>query len=179
MDIQLIKFPAHEDWMICKMCTLATVGLNVKNPPTEEWKHDLLEARHSPIRELHFVFRLIDIPYYVAMHLVRHHVGCQPYVMTQRNDRQKNYDRRKAPQDSPVTMMWSMNADALITIAQKRLCNQASPETRAVVKEMCELVVDKCPEFKGLLKPACEWQGGVCHEIRPCAKAAIRKVMQR
>lgn len=165
MEIQLIKYPAHEDWAIAQMCTLTTVGKTPIKPATEEWKHKLLEARHSPIRELHFVFRLIDIPSWVSVHLVRHHVGCQPYVMTQRNDRQKNYDRRKAPQDAPVTMMWSMNADALITIAQKRLCNQASAETRMVVAEMCRLVEEKCPEFRGLLKPACEWQGNVCHEF--------------
>lgn len=170
MEIQMIKYPAHDDWAIAQMCTLATVGKTPIKPPAEEWKHKLLEARHSPIRELHFVFRLIDIPYYTAMHLVRHHVGCQPYVMTQRNDRQKNYDRRKAPQDAPVTMMWSMNADALITIAQKRLCNQADPMTRIVVGDMCRLVEEKCPEFQGLLKPACEWQGGYCHEFRPCGR---------
>lgn len=170
MNISLISYPAYADWMIVKMCTLATVGLEPKTAPTDEWKHDLLEARHSPIRELRFIFRLKDIPYWVSVHLCRHHVGIQPYVRTQRNDRQKNYDRNTAPQGAPVDMMISINADALITLAQKRLCMQASKETREVVTEMCKLVIEKCPEFDGLLVPACEWQGGVCHEMKPCGR---------
>ena len=107
----------------------------------------MLRARHSPIRELQFVFLLEDVPYWVAMHLVRHHIGCQPYVRTQRNDRQTDYDRRKAPQDAPIDMMWSMNAEALMTIANKRLCEQAAQETHDAVEEMCALVAKANPEF--------------------------------
>lgn len=84
MQIDLIKAPTEADWALVKACTLVTVGKKATTPPTSEWKHRILEARHSPIRELRFVFRL-EVPYWVAMHLVRHHVGCQPYVRTQRN----------------------------------------------------------------------------------------------
>lgn len=170
MKIELVKFPNDEDWKLVKDCTLVTVGLNAVNPPSYDWKVKLLESRHSPIRELHFVFRITNIPYWVAMHLVRHHIGCQPYVKTQRNDRQSNYDRAKASQDAPVDMMWSMNAESLITIANKRLCNQAAEETREVVKEMCRLVKEKCPEFTNELVPACVRNGGICHEMFSCRK---------
>lgn len=167
MKVELIRYPAHEDWMICKMCTLVTVGKEAKQTPTDEWKHKLLKAQHSPIRELHFVFRLIDVPYWVSVHLCRH-VHAQPYVKSQRNDRQSEYDRTEAPQSARVDMMWSMNAEELITIAKKRLCKKASEETREVVQKMCKLVIEKCPEFDGLLEPACGWQGGNCHEMIPC-----------
>lgn len=170
MKVELIRYPAYEDWMLVQMATLVTVGKNPIKPASYEWRHKLLEARHSPIRELRFVFRITGVPYWVSVHMVRHHVGYQPYVRTQRNDRQNNYDRGEAPQSTPVDMIVSLNADALITIAQKRLCKQASAETRALVKEMCNLVIEKCPEFDGLLKPACEWQGGVCHEMFPCGR---------
>lgn len=168
MEIELIKYPNDEDWALVKQCTLVTIGKHAVTPPSDEWKKKMLACRHSPIRELKFVFRLTDIPYWVAMHLVRHHVGCQPYVKTQRNDRQSNYDRGKAPQDAPVDMMWSMNAEALMTIANKRLCNQAAEETRAAVMEMCEIVKEKCPEFKDFLVPMCEYSG--CHEFNPCGR---------
>lgn len=169
MNITLRKYPTEEDWELCKECTLETVWKKMKTPPTDSWKHSILRARHSPIRTLMFVFKMEDIPYYVSTHLVRH-VHATPFVSSQRNDRQSKYDRAKAPQDSPVNMMWLMNAEELMLIANKRLCNQASKETRKVVQMMCNLVEEKCPEFNGLLVPMCEYHGGVCHEIYPCGK---------
>lgn len=170
MQIELVKHPTDEDWMLVKMCTLVTVGLKSKRPPDDEWKKRILKARHSPIRELKFVFLLKDIPYWVAMHLVRHHIGCQPYVRTQRNDRQTGYDRTKAPQDAPVDMMWSMNAEALLNIANKRLCSQAATETREVVERMCALVKASNPEFIPHLIPMCEYHGGICQEFNSCGR---------
>ena len=169
MTIELVKYPTDEDWMFAKDCTLVTVGKKSSKPPTMEWKRAILEARHSPIRELKFAFRMIGIPYWVSTHLVRH-IHAQPYVKSQRNDRQGDYDRNKAPQDAPVNMMWTMGAEELMTIANKRLCNQASKETQGVVREMCRLVEEKCPEFIGFLVPMCVYHGGVCHEMFPCNK---------
>ena len=167
MRIQVIKYPTADDWMLVKQCTLVTVGKEAKTPPTEEWKRKLLRARHSPIRELRFVFLLTDVPYWVSVHLCRH-IHAQPYVKTQRNDRQGEYDRDTAPQGALVNMMWSMGAEELITIANKRLCRQAAKETRAVVDAICKLVVYYCPEFKDELVPMCVRNGGVCHEMFPC-----------
>ena len=166
MKIDIIKYPTEEDWMLVKQCTLMTVGKESDKPATEEFKRKMLRARHSPIRELRFVFRLTGIPYWVSVHLCRH-IHAQPYVKTQRNDRQDAYDRNKAPQDAPVDMMWSMNAEELITIANKRLCNLASEETRYVVATICALVEFYCPEFKGQLVPMCV-RNGQCYEMFPC-----------
>lgn len=171
MQVEIIKYPTDEDWLLVKQCTLVTVGKESQTPPTEEFKRKILRARHSPIRELRFVFRLRDIPYWVSVHLCRH-VHAQPYVKTQRNDRQDGYDRTKATQDAPVDMMWSMNAEELITIANKRLCKLASEDTRKVVKQICRLVEANCPEFKGELVPMCQRNGGECHEMHPCFEEA-------
>lgn len=166
--VTLLKCPSEYDWLLVKDCALVTVGKEMQSKPTLEWMQKILEARHSPIRELRFVFRLENIPTWVSVHLVRHHVGCQAYVKSQRNDRQNSYDRNGARQDAPVDMIWSMNADALMTIAAKRLCMKAAPETREIVQMMCDKVIEACPEFDGLFRPACEWSGGVCHEMQPC-----------
>ena len=171
--IELVHVPTAEDLMWCKDCTLGTVGKAAKNPPTTEWLHKILEARHSPIRELWYRFVLTDVPYWVSVHLVRHHMEFHPYVQTQRNDRQSNYDRTKAPQDAPVMMHISMNAEMLMILANKRLCIKASPETRAIVAEMCRLVEERCPEFKGLLVPMCVYHGGMCHELNSCGMNQI------
>ena len=168
MNIAMIKAPTEEDWLFCKQCTLVTIGKNVKTPPTQEWKHKILKARHSPIRELRFAFLLQDIPYWVSVHLCRH-VHAQPYVRSQRNDRQEAYDRNKAPQDAPINMIWTMNAEELMTVANKRLCRQASAETRYVVQRICDQVTAAYPEFKGLLIPMCE-QEGRCREMFPCGR---------
>ena len=68
----------------------------------------------------------------------------------------------------PVTMCWYMNAEELITIAHKRLCNQASKETREIVGMMCEEVIKVNPEFKELLVPNCQYRGGICEEFNCC-----------
>ena len=167
-NVELIKYPNAEDWVLCKQCALVTVGKEAKQDPTAEWKHKILEARHSPIRVLNFVFKL-EIPYWVSVHLCRH-IHSQPFVRSQRNDRQSKYDRNSAPQNEMVTMLWYMNAEELMTIANKRLCNQASAETREVVRAICNEVERVCPEFKGLLVPMCLHNGGVCHEMFGCVK---------
>ena len=169
MNIELIKHPSADDWMLAYDCALNTIGKRAVRPPTDDWKRRILRARHSPIRELKFVFRLTDIPYYVSVHLCRH-IHARPYVGSQRNDRQDKYDRRKAPQDTPVNMYWSMEAEELIQIANKRLCGKADPTTREVVRRMCDLVLDVCPEFSDELVPMCIRNGGVCYEMFPCGR---------
>lgn len=167
-EVRLLKYPKEEDWLFVKQCAYETIGAEASTPPPMEWKRKILRARHSPIRELPFAFELVNIPYWVSVHLCRHHVGCQPYVRSQRNDRQSEYDRNTAPQNAPVNMIWTMNAEALMTIASKRLCNKASKETREVVERMCKLVLEYCPEFMGQLVPSCCQHYGGCHEMTRC-----------
>lgn len=166
MIVRINEMPNSNDWFEVKKRALVTVGKNAMTEPNEMWKHSILEARHSPIRRLHFSF-YIECPYWVSVHLCRH-IHAQPYVKSQRNDRQSDYDRNFAPQDAPVCMIWDMNAEELMTIANKRLCLQASAETREIVQKMCDLVVEQMPEFKGLLVPACQYHGGICHEMKSC-----------
>ncbi len=166
MIVNLIEYPNANDWLEVKRRALVTVGKKPKTEPTIEWKHDILEARHSPIRRLHFSF-YIKCPYWVSVHLCRH-IHAQPYVKSQRNDRQTEYDRNSAPQNETVSMIWDINAEELMVIANKRLCKQASFETRRVVQFMCNEVLKVCPEFEGLLVPMCVYHNGKCHEMYPC-----------
>ena len=168
--VEISKHPTDEDWMWCKTCTLNTVGKTSAKLPTAEWKHKILEAGHSPIRELWFGIKM-QIPYYVSVHFVRHHIGVNHYVQTQRNDRQGNYDRTKATQDTMVSHVMSINAQELIFMSHKRLCSQASAETRAVMKEICKQVEELFPEFIGLLVPECVYRGYTCTEFYPCGLA--------
>lgn len=167
MKVLLIEYPTKNDWVAFKRRALVTVGKDSNIPPTIEMRQDFLEARHSPIRRLWFGFYLEGIPSWVATHLARH-VHAQPYIKSQRTDR-TGVDRNKLPQDEPVDMILDVNAEELQVICNKRLCGQASPETREVVRRMADCVLKLYPEeFKGLLVPMCKYHGGVCHEMKPC-----------
>lgn len=166
-EVEILKHPTEEDWMLCKKCTLVTVGKDSDKSPTEEWKKKILRARHSPIRTLEFCFRLNNIPSWVSVHLCRH-VHSVPFVKTQRSDRNGGHDRGADRQDTPVNMCWLVNAEELMVIANKRLCRQASYETRQVVQAICEAVIKVNPEFAEFLVPMCYWKNGKCDEFNCC-----------
>lgn len=168
-SVQLIESPKAEDWLEVKRRALLTVGLRPVRVPSFEWRSDILRARHSPIRRLHFSFLLQGIPSWVATHLARH-VHAQPYIRSQRNDRQNEYDRNKAPQDAPVNMIWDMTAEELMVVANKRLCSKAAAETRAVVTACCMEAAMACPEIAPYLVPMCEHNGGRCDELESCGR---------
>lgn len=167
--VELLKYPSQQDWQWVKTCTLNTVGKTSTTLPTEEWKKKLIESEHSPLRELWFGIKM-EIPYWVSVHFVRHHIGVNHYVQTQRNDRQDNYDRTKAPQGEIVSHIMSVNAQELVHISHKRLCMQASPETREVMQEICRQVIEVCPQMKSVLVPLCKYRNGKCTEFFPCNK---------
>ena len=173
-EVEILKHPTEEDWMLCKMCTLVTVGKKAIKPPDDEWKVKILKANHSPIRTLQFCFRITNIPYWVVGHLVRH-VHAVPFVKTQRTDRNNGHDRGADRQDALVNMCWYMNAEELITISHKRLCGQASPETRQVIEKICDMVVEVNPEFNGRFEPMCFYRGGICDEFECCGLNEIYK----
>lgn len=163
MNIQLLEHPTETDWLEVKRRALVTIGKRPVTPPSDDWKRQILRARHSPIRYLRFSFLLSGIPSWVSVHLCRH-VHAQPYVRSQRNDRQNEYDRNSAPQNAPVNMILDVNAEELMVIANKRLCNMAALETHSVVAAMCREVIAHCPEFEPFLVPLCEYTGG-CKEM--------------
>jgi thymidylate synthase ThyX len=186
MEVKLLKYPTEQDWLWVKTCTLNTVGKKLKSSTTQvnyDWKIKLLEAEHSPIRELWFGFKM-EIPYWVAMHFRTHQLSEAPYpqfqldirpdfkndyISTQRDDRNRNdIPRGKKPQDEIVSYIMSINAPALVNMAHRRLCKQASPETRQVMQMIVDEVVKVCPEMKNVLVPLCKYRNGKCTEMFSC-----------
>ena len=91
------------------------------------------------------------------------------YISTQREDRVKdNIPRGKKPQDEIVSYIMSINAPALINMAHKRLCKQASLETRAVMVTICDKVIEVAPYMKDVLVPLCVYRNGKCTEMYSC-----------
>jgi hypothetical protein len=167
MLVEILRFPTDTDWLRCKKLALGTVGKNTDIPPTDEWKENILKSEHSPIRTLMFTIKM-QIPYYVSVHLVRHKHGVEHYVKSQRNDRQKDYDRCAARQDEMVTHIMDINAQALISMSHMRLCVQADLKTRQVMELIKRGVVKVCPYLKDLLVPKCVYRGGLCDEFKSC-----------
>lgn len=173
MEVKILKAPTAEDWKFVYKCCMVTQKLSYdidrqeKEPPLS-WKEKILEARHSPIRTLTFDIYIKGIPAWVKGHYVRHKIGVEHFVSTSRNDRQKDFDRNKAPQDAPLNMIMHLNAESLITIAQKRLCGKASAETQTVMKMIVAEILKTNPEFAKVLVKPCIYNPGICHEMKPC-----------
>ena len=173
MTVTLIKKPNVDDLMLMKRCVWITdLDKRGKVPlslPSDELLHKLLRAKHSPIRVLQFAFLLEAIPSNTATHLCRH-VHAQPFVSSLRNDRQNIMDGDKAPRETPVDMIYYVNAEELMTIANKRLCLKAAQKTREVVQAMCDLAEKEMPAFEGLFVAQCVRNGGRCDEPEPCGR---------
>lgn len=167
MKVNLIRWPDRHDWDRCKLLALGTEGKEAKTSATPEWKHKMLKCEHSPIRTLMFTIQLMDVPYWVSVHYVRHKYGIEHYVRSQRNDRQHEYDRNSAPQNAPVNHIIEVNAQELMFMARKRLCSKAAEETKQVMEMIVAEVVKVCPEFRPFLVPQCEYLGG-CPEMYGC-----------
>lgn len=167
MKVNLIRWPDQHDWDRCKLLALGTEGKEAKTSATPEWKHKMLKCEHSPIRTLMFTIQLVDVPYWVSVHYVRHKYGIEHYVRSQRNDRQHEYDRNSAPQNAPVNHIIEVNAQELMFMARKRLCSKAAEETKQVMEMIVAEVVKVCPEFKPFLVPQCAYLGR-CPEIYGC-----------
>ena len=166
MKVELLKIPSETDLMWVKTCTLNTVGKETTKAPTDEWVKRLVEAEHSPIRELWFGIKM-EIPYWVSVHFVRHHIGVNHYVQTQRSDR-TGINREDKFQDAPVKHIMSINAQELINMSHKRLCKQASLETRVVMRMIVDEVVKVAPYMKDVLVPLCAYRNGKCTEMFSC-----------
>lgn len=130
-----------------------TVGKkDLEKEPSDAFKRQILLSEHSPIRLLEYDVTWRDAQMWVTVHLVRHSVGCTPFVRTQRVDRNDLvYDRDSLPQGSKNDMRWSGNAQSIINVSRKRLCSKASPETRKMwkmflneLKKIDPILVEKC-----------------------------------
>ena len=167
MKVEILRHPTDEDWQRCRLLALSTVKNNPScGPVSDEWKRKILRSEHSPIRTLMFTIRM-EIPYWVSVHFCRHKYGVEHYVKSQRNDRQSDYDRTKAPQDAMVQHVMDVNAQELIQMARMRLCFQAAKETQEVMILICDAVVEACPEFSESFMPKC-MAYGQCNEFKSC-----------
>lgn len=132
--------------------------------PTRKFRRAILLAEHSPIRDITIRWKWSGMKSWVATHFSRHKWEC--YVRTQRTDR-TGVRRDTLPQDAPVGFVGTANAQHLIDTARKRLCHQASPETRAYMEDLKRSIQAVEPELGEVLVPNCVYRCG-CPEMQCC-----------
>lgn len=165
--MELKDFKVICGWDAVKAAALATVHKRTFGTmPDRTWKKNMLLAEHSPIRMLQFSWRWEDMKHWVTVHFVRHHEGVEKFVSTQRSDR-TGIDRSTLSQDAEQDLMMCCNAQAMINISRKRLCQKASPETRAAWQMVKDRVAMDEPELASVMVPECVYRG-FCPEPRSC-----------
>lgn len=128
---------------------------------------------HSITRSQIFSVQMIDIPTFVSVHLVRH-VTTTPFVRSNRIDRGGDGTEDRY---TPVTHRFIANAESLMHIARRRLCFQASKETREVIMLLKEEIRKIDPALAKFMVPNCVYRGGICPEPKPCGNYKIRKYL--
>lgn len=158
------------DWSRAKRAALQTVGKKMVNLPDEEWKRKMLMCEHAPLRMVEYDILIENVPQWVTVHLVRHHIGVEKFVATQREDRNASVTNRdELKQGELNSMLYPVNAQALINISKLRLCRCASPETRFVWEKVREAIERIDPIVARFMVPSCVYRG-FCPEFNGCKR---------
>lgn len=153
-------------WQQIKNATMNTIGKSTGQYPTSDWKRKLLMSEHSPIRKLKINWKWIDLKSWVSVHIVRHKHGIEHFITTQRTDR-TGISRDELPQGALVKHECEANAQALINISRRRLCNGASKETREAWQEVKNRVAEVELELASCMVKECVYRG-FCPEMFSC-----------
>ena len=179
------------DWIRVVNAARRTWGKEpIDHEPSDKFKRQILLAEHSPIRLLEYDFTIEDVRQWVTVHLVRHHVGCEKFVHSQRQDindqvevitkrlieilkeegllREGWRERDYMFQGETNEMDMSCNAQSFMSISRKRLCyGCTSPETRQAWELVIEALREVDPILAEKCAPDCIYRG-FCPEGKRC-----------
>ena len=179
---QITNLEQVTSWKRVLNAARRTIGKDQLNKePSDSWKAKMLLAEHSPIRLLEYDWSWGEIRQWVTAHLVRHHEGCEKFVHTQRGDRRKILEdygvetRDELPQGALNDMDMTANAQALINISRKRLCNCASKETREAWTQVKEAIAEVDPILASKMVPECLYRGFCPEFMNPCGYSKTEK----
>ncbi len=163
MKTEILKIKG--DWQEVVDDCRATVGKgSLGKEPSKEFKRDILISEHSPIRSISVRWVWKDIKSWVATHWCRHKWEC--FIRTQRTDR-TGVNRDELPQSALVDFRGEANSQHLIDTMRKRLCYQASAETRDYAEDLKVEIKKAEPEISDVLVPNCVYRCG-CPELNGC-----------
>ena len=168
-----VKVERLTSWELAADCARATVWKNaLGREPSEKFKADLVQYEHSPLRTIIYKVEMHGIPSFVSVHFVRHMFGVEHFVSSNRADR--NGGKTDITRWTPVNHIMVVNAQELLFMARRRLCNKASRETRWVMKLIKREIIKVDSIVGNAMTPMCDSRGGVCPEIVPCYEDGIK-----
>ena len=169
-QLKLNYFKSRFKWRDVADAARTTIRMaEGEKEPSSAWKHRILLSEHSPIRQMTFKWKWTNLKYWVSVHFVRHKIGIEHFVSTQRTDR-TGVNREEIPQSALVMHECFANAQALIFISRKRLCRQASPETTVAWQMVLDEIKNCEPELYQVCVPECVYRG-FCPEFKSCGYA--------
>lgn len=170
--IKVTRLNAVTSWSRALNAARRTVGKSaLKKEPSDSWKAKMLLAEHSPIRLVEYEWTWEQIPQWVTVHFVRHHIGCKKFVHTQRPDRTgSQIPRGEHLQGELNEMDMTANAQEIMAISRVRLCNCASKETREAWTAMLQELKKIDPVLVSKCVPTCVYRG-FCPELKCCGYA--------
>ena len=172
----LVSVEKETSWKRALNAARKTVGKEpLDKEPSDKWIDNILYAEHSPIRLVEYRISFQGIKQWITTHLVRHWLGFIPFIHSQRDDRRElSVPRDELPQGSLNDADFVANAQALINISRKRLCNCAHKETKAAwvaVKTEMEKID---PTMAKHMVPECIYRG-FCPELKSCGYSETEK----
>ena len=132
--------------------------------PSKMTLRSIYDCGHSPIRTQFFWIEMIGVLSFVSVHFVRHKIGVEHFVQSNREDRGGTAEVNRK---TPVNHRMLVNAQALINMARKRLCYKAHKESRETMLAIKDEIAKVDPDLATFLVPECEYRKG-CHEPRTC-----------
>lgn len=168
METKVKILQYNVDWLQIKNICRSTVSMGDSNiEPTDEWKRKLLVARHSPLRAGTILWQSEDVPFYVMGHMVRHNVGCTPFVSTSREDR-TGIPREERKQTDNVNLQMVANIESILNISEKRLCNCADINTIKYWKQVLEAIKEYDETIFWSCVPQCVRCGACVEPFSKC-----------
>lgn len=180
------------DWIRVVNKARRTRGMKpINHEPSDKFKRTILLAEHSPIRLLEYDFTIENIRQWVTVHICRHHIGCEKFVSSQREDINKEIEQMTQRvveifedegllrdgwrsrdymfQGESNVMDMTCNAQSFINISRKRLCKGCpSPETRQAWEIVIEALREVDPILAEKCVPDCVYRGFCTEPDRCC-----------
>lgn len=165
MKTEILKIKG--DWQdVVDGCRATVKKPPLGHEPSMEFKMGILISEHSPIRSITVRWMWTNIKSWIATHWSRHKWEC--FIRTQRSDR-TGVNRDELPQAAEVEFIGEANAQHLIDTMRKRLCYQASEETRLYAEDLKCAITKLDAEIGNALVPNCIYRNG-CPEMGFCPR---------
>lgn len=147
------------DANLLRYCNSSTMRFDKESKQTLKSAYKM---EHSPVRTQEFIISM-RVPAFVSVHFVRHKIGVEHFVGSNRADLGGNSN---ADRWTPTNHVMKVNAAALIAMSKLRLCKKASDETRETMRLIREAVRGVDPELCLFMVPNCVYRNGLCGH--PC-----------